>query len=65
MSDLTDSADKRRMSEEDQWKDRLADGIEIDDSLLFDDNEGSGASQERLFANIPDTLTQFLLNDLH
>ena len=46
MSDLTDSADKRRMSEEDQWKDRLADGIEIDDSLLLDDIEGSGASQE-------------------
>ena len=44
------------MSGEDQWKDRLADGIEIDDSLLFDDNEGSGASQGQLFACIPETI---------
>ena len=41
------------MSGEDQWKDRLADGIEIDDSLLFDDNEGSGASQGLTFCHQP------------
>ena len=40
------------MSGGDQWKDRLGDGIEIDESLLFDDNDGSGgASQGQVFPN--------------
>ena len=34
-----------------EWKDRLADGIEIDDSLLLDDNGGGDAAQGRLVAS--------------
>ena len=50
------------MSGEDQWKDRLGDGIEIDESLLFDDNEGSGgASQGQVFPNPSQANYQFTL----
>ena len=50
------------MSGGDQWKDRLGDGIEIDESLLFDDNDGSGgASQGQVFPNPSQLNYQFTL----
>ena len=50
------------MSGEDQWKDRLGDGIEIDESLLFDDNDGSGgASQGQVVANLSQLNYQFTI----
>ena len=51
-----------RMSGEDQWKDRLGDGIEIDESLLFDDNDGSGsASQGHVVVNLSQAKYQFTI----
>ena len=50
------------MSGEDQWKDRLGDGIEIDESLLFDDNDGSGsASQGHVVVNLSQAKYQFTI----